>query len=52
MRAVLSQLHFNVVKHEPHTADIAESKVYLSKMLPAEVTRAHRSVRTVVQAGA
>jgi hypothetical protein len=50
MRAVLAQLHFNVVKHEPLAADTAESKVYLSKLLPAEVARGHRLVRTVVQA--
>jgi hypothetical protein len=50
MRAVLAQLHFNVVKHEPHASDTGESKVYLSKLLPAEVARAHRSVRTVVYA--
>jgi hypothetical protein len=50
MRAVLAQLHFNVVKHEPHASDSGESKVYLSKLLPADVTRAHRSVRTVVYA--
>jgi hypothetical protein len=50
MRAVLAQLHFNVVKHEPHPTDSAESKVYFSKLLPAEVARAHRSVRTVVYA--
>ena len=48
MRAVLAQLHFNVVKHEPHVTDTAESKVYLSKLLPAELARRHRSVRTVV----
>ena len=48
MRAVLAQLHFNVVKHEPNPADSAESKVYLSKLLPAELARRHRSVRTVV----
>ena len=48
MRAVLAQLHFNVVKHEPHPTDSAESKVYLSKLLPAELARRHRSVRTVV----
>lgn len=48
MRAVLAQLHFNVVKHEPHAKDAEESKVYLSKLLPAELTRRHRSVRTVV----
>jgi hypothetical protein len=50
MRAVLAQLHFNVVKHDPHATDSAESKVYLSKLLPAEVARGHRSVRTVVYA--
>lgn len=48
MRAVLAQLHFNVVKHEPNPTDCAESKVYLSKLLPAELARRHRSVRTVV----
>ena len=48
MRAVLAQLHFNVVKHEPNVTDSAESKVYLSKLLPAELARRHRSVRTVV----
>lgn len=50
MRAVLAQLHFNVVKHEPHPTDSAESKVYFSKLLPAEIARAHRSIRTVVYA--
>ena len=50
MRAVLAQLHFNVVKHEPHASDCAEAKVYLSKLLPADLARGHRSVRTVVQA--
>ena len=50
MRAVLAQLRFNVVKHEPHPTNSDESKVYFSKLLPAEVARGHRSVRTVVQA--
>ncbi len=50
MRAVLDQLQFNVVKYEP-AIDNAESKVYLSKLLPAEIVRGHRSRRTVVQAG-
>jgi hypothetical protein len=50
MRAVLAQLQFNVVKHEPNPTEIGESKVYLSKLLPAEIARAHRSVRTVVYA--
>jgi len=48
MRSVLAQLHFNVVKHEPNLNDRAESKVYLSKLLPAELAHRHRSVRTVV----
>ena len=48
MRSVLAQLQFNVVKHETSGGDIGESKVYLSKMLPAELARGHRSVRTVV----
>ena len=50
MRAVLAQLQFNVVKHEPHATDTSESKIYLSKLLPAEIARGHRSVRTVVYA--
>jgi hypothetical protein len=50
MRAVLAQLQFNVVKHESSGGDVGESKVYLSKMLPAEIARGHRSVRTVVYA--
>jgi hypothetical protein len=51
MRAVLAQLHFNVVKLEPNAVDPEESKVYLSKLLPAELARGHRSIRKVVQAG-
>jgi hypothetical protein len=50
MRAVLASLQFNVVKHEPHAKDTNESKIYLSKLLPAELARGHRSVRTVVYA--
>jgi hypothetical protein len=50
MRAVLAQLQFNVVKLERHSTDNGEAKVYLSKLLPAELVRRHRSVRTVVQA--
>jgi hypothetical protein len=50
MRAVLAQLQFNVIKHEPNPTDVGESKVYLSKLLPAEIARAHRSIRTVVYA--
>ncbi len=50
MRSVLAQLQFNVVKHETSGGDVGDSKVYLSKMLPAELARGHRSVRTVVYA--
>jgi len=50
MRAVLAQLQFNVVKYEAHPTDREESKVYLSKLLPADVARGHRSIRTVVLA--
>jgi hypothetical protein len=50
MRAVLASLQFNVVKHEPHAKDTSESKIYLSKLLPAGLKRGHRSIRTVVYA--
>jgi hypothetical protein len=50
MRAVLASLQFNVVKHESHPTDTGESKLYMSKLLPAELARGHRSVRTVVYA--
>ena len=50
MRAVLAQLQFNVVKYEPHATKNDESKVYLSKLLPADLARGHRSIRTVVTA--
>ena len=48
MRAVLAQLQFDVVKYEQNPQHNAESKVYLSKLLPADLVRDHRSVRTVV----
>jgi hypothetical protein len=47
MRGTLDQLHFDVIKYEPHPHENRESKVYLSKRLTAEVLRAHRSKRTV-----
>ena len=49
MRGTLDHLRFEVVKYERHIADNAESKVYLSKKLHAEVLDAHRSAKTVVQ---
>jgi GNAT superfamily N-acetyltransferase len=50
MRGTLDHLRFEVVKYERHAGDNAESKVYLSKKLHAEVLGTHRSARTVVQA--
>jgi hypothetical protein len=49
MRGTLDHLRFEVVKYERNTADNAESKVYLSKKLGAEMIRRHRSARTVVE---
>jgi GNAT superfamily N-acetyltransferase len=52
MRGTLDHLRFEVVKYERNAADNAQSKVYLSKKLSAEVLDAHRSAKTVVQAPA
>ena len=49
MRGTLDHLRFEVVKYERNAADNAESKVYLSKKLHAEVLNSHRSAKTVVQ---
>jgi len=49
MRGTLDHLRFEVVKYERHPADNAESKVYLSKKLMAEMLHRHRSARTIVQ---
>jgi GNAT superfamily N-acetyltransferase len=49
MRGTLDHLRFEVVKYERNAADNAESKVYLSKKLMAEMISTHRSARTVVQ---
>jgi len=50
MRGTLDHLRFEVVKYERNATDNAESKVYLSKKLHAEVLGTHRSTKTVVQA--
>lgn len=50
MRAVLAQLGFDVIAFERHTDGPAESKVYLSKQLRADLVTGHRSRRTVVHA--
>jgi GNAT superfamily N-acetyltransferase len=49
MRGTLDHLRFEVVKYERNPVDNAESKVYLSKKLMAEMISAHRSAKTVVQ---
>ena len=49
MRGTLDHLRFEVVKYERNPADNAESKVYLSKKLIADLIQRHRSARTVVQ---
>ncbi len=49
MRGTLDHLRFEVVKYERNQSDNAQSKVYLSKKLSAEVLDAHRSAKTVVQ---
>ena len=49
MRGTLDHLRFEVVKYERHATDNAESKVYLSKKLMAEMLHRHRSARTIVQ---
>jgi hypothetical protein len=48
MRSTLTQLRFDVVKYE-RSAENAESKVYLSKMLSPEMVAGHRILRSVVQ---
>lgn len=49
MRAALTQLQFDVVKFERNARDNGESKVYMSKLLSAELVRGHKSMRSVVQ---
>lgn len=50
MRSTLTQLQFDVVQYERNAVDNAESKVYLSKLLSAELVAGHRSLRTVTHA--
>ena len=49
MRSVLTLLQFDVIKYERNAADNGESKVYLSKLLTAEMVAGHRSMRSVTQ---
>lgn len=50
MRSTLAQLQFEVIKYERNARDNSESKVYLSKLLSAELVAGHRSLRSVTQA--
>jgi GNAT superfamily N-acetyltransferase len=50
MRSTLAQLQFDVIKFERNPQNNGESKVYLSKLLSAEMVAGHRSSRTVTQA--
>ncbi len=49
MRGTLDHLRFEVVQYERNATDNAQSKVYLSKKLMAEMITKHRSAKTVVQ---
>jgi hypothetical protein len=49
MRSTLTQLRFDVVKYERNAEENGESKVYLSKLLTADIVAGHRSLRTVTQ---
>jgi len=51
MRGTLDHLRFDVINFECQPGDNAESKVYLSKRLGADVLRDHRSTRSVVRMG-
>jgi hypothetical protein len=50
MRSTLTQLQFDVIKYERNAQNNADSKVYLSKLLSAELVAGHRSLRSVTQA--
>jgi hypothetical protein len=50
MRSTLTQLQFDVIKYERNAEDNSESKVYMSKLLTAELVAGHRSRRAVTQA--
>lgn len=49
MRATLDHLRFNVVRYQPFPGDNGESKVYLSKLIGAELLRHHQTDRTLVE---
>jgi hypothetical protein len=49
MRAALAQLHYQVIRFVPHTMDIRESKLFLSKRLGQHVLDSHRSRRVLTR---
>ena len=49
MRSTLAQLQFDVIKFERNPIDPGESKVYMTKLLSAELVAGHRSLRSVTQ---
>ena len=50
MRSTLTQLQFDVIMFERSVHENSESKVYMSKLLSAELVAGHRSMRSVTQA--
>ena len=50
MRATLCHLHFDTIKFQRHLKENAESKLYASKKIAAEVLRQHQTTRSVVEA--
>ena len=50
MRSTLTQLQFDVIMFERSAQENGESKVYMSKLLSAELVAGHRSMRSVTQA--
>jgi hypothetical protein len=50
MRAALAHLQFNVIRFRTNSADVAESKVYLSKRIGPEILREHQTQRSVAEA--
>ena len=49
MRAALAQLHYQVIRFVPHTTDVRESKLFLSKRVGQHVLDSHRSRRVLTR---
>jgi hypothetical protein len=50
MRAALAHLRFDVIRFQANPAEIAESKVYLSKKIGPETLQEHQTQRSVAEA--